>query len=649
MSQSRQIWEQLRWDLLALVILIAGVAIYAVLQQPRLYPAQHPQTQGSKPPDRTEGDVLLIVPNAPAARAVDFETLDCTFTWFNILWQHFGTFATTSIDTLTPQLLSGHTMVVVPSRVAAEMGSTGRDHLDEFARQGGQLVVETPRQEWAGITGLSTIGAINRAQQITSIEGLGADNPLSEHLFDVPLAGRLLPSGEVESGPADAVLFEIDDQPGLVARELDDGNVYSLLFDFSCSLLAMHQGKPTRDLKFGAPDEQEWLPTASRVAHENLLATAVPYAELLQRSLLERLPERRPMPRLWPYPGDARGAAMTIHPAETSPRAAFGYADRARRQDAHSTLFIAPDFASAEHAALAAESNADIGLLWVLGQRRTPIAEGVGVGAIAAWHRELSLPRQRTGLEMALGTDRPVTQVRTEGTLWKSDWDGTFRTMAAAGLRFDTSFGPVDAAHYGYLFGTGMPFYPLDDRGRPFPVLEVPFVLDGANITTDRLEELLSTSQEGLHQPLVVSLGADAMEKEPSVGILLGYRAFHDLARDHEHWLTTVADYADFLAARRHSVITSQWSEDEHRLTVSVNLVGAKLDTKPEGAIPSIAVPEEYENRGIERIEIDDEEVEFTASATSGTGRERLIELPAGRHVVSVFYESPPPDGEDGS
>ncbi len=641
MSRRQTLWDHLRWDLLALIVIGALTLGYAMLQQPRIQPAELALTDGSKPPDRSEGDILLVLPMAPAAQATNFATMDCTFSWFNALWQHFGTFATAPMDHITPQLLAGHAVVILPSRVASEIPSNTREHLADFARQGGQLIVEAPRQIWEPITGLSTVGTIGRAESVTSAEGLGIDGPLRDHLLEVPLTGRILPTDELELRPSGPVILEVEGQPGLVVEPLGDGHVYSLLFDFACSLLAMNQGKPTREMEFGPPDAEPWLPTDQRVAYEALLSSHIPYATVLQRALFDRLPEARPMARLWPFPGHYSGAAMTIHTAHEDPRAAFGYADRARKQEASSTIFAAPDYFTSDHTALTETVNADVGLLWVLGQTRPPITEGVGVGAIEPRSRELSLARQHAKLESAFGGPSSISQVRTEANLWKTDWDTTFRNLAAAGLRIDSSFGPSDPAHFGYLFGSGMPFFPLDDRGRPLPVMEVPFAFDGASISSPRLRQLLEASRDGFHQPVVVSLAADAMKRHPSVGIMLGFRDFHQLARETEHWLTTIGDYTDFLTARRHSVITSQWSPEQSRLTISVNLMGARLSSAPKGAIPSVAIPDQYQGRAIERIEVDDDTIAVDLSTRSGFGDERLLELPPGRHVVSVFYEPP--------
>ncbi len=654
MARSQLLWNHLRWDLLALIILGLLVFAYSTVQSPRFQPSDSPMTQGSKPPDRTEGDLLLVLPDAPAAQATNFDNLDCSFAWVNALGHHFGTFASAPANSVTPQLLAGHSVAIVPSRVASELSSVVREDLETFVRQGGVLIVETPRQGWDRITGMSTVGEVDQATLITSVDGVhremidATDEEPHHPLFDVPLSGRILPASglDADGGSSTEVAFEVDERPGLVIRPLEEGYVYSLLFDFACSLTAMYQGKPTQELSFGPPDREPWLPTSHRVADERLLATDVPYAEVLQRALFERLTTARPVARLWPFPGDARGAAMSHHPANSSPRAAFAYADRARKQEARSTLFATADNWSSHHHSLANEIGADVGMIWVLGQKRNPITEGVGPGAFEPIAREVTLPDQRALFEMA-GGGRSTTLVRTEETLWQTDWATTFRTLAGAGLRVDTSFGPSEPSQFGYLFGTAMPFYPLDELGLPLPLLEAPFVLDGSGLTRARLRQLFESSAAGFHQPLALNLSAEAMVEAPSAEMLLGYRQFHEMAAEYDHWLTTVQDYVDFLAARRRAVLTSQWSPTDGRLTVSVNLLGIRLPGSEDGAVPSVAVPAEFRGGAVARVKIDDERLLPNALSTSGDGRELLIELPAGRHVISVFYHSPPePESE---
>ena len=647
MARQRTILGALTWDIGALIVLGLLALLWGTLQEPSLQRTTSLQTNGSRPPDRTEGDVLLLLPATPAAQAAELRALDCSYGWFNALWHHYGAFATAQSDNLSPQILAGRSVVIVPERVALDLPRAALGALEDFARQGGQLVVELPREGWETITGVATTGKVGQARRVTSVDGLGAHGPIREHLIDAPLSGPLLPSAPMLPRPAGPVILEVEEQPGLLVQALGEGQVFTLLFDYACSLTALHQGKPTRQMDFGPPGSPRWQPTEGRVAHERLLSSHVPYADLLKRALFDRFSEHRPMPRLWPFPGTHMGAVANAHPSAESPRAALGYADWARKNEGNATIFAAADRFTASQAALADQVGAEVGLLWVLGQERAPLTESRGVGALQPWARELPLAEQRARLQANLGDQRPVRLMRTEASLWENDWDSTFRRISAAGLRVDTSFGPTSAEHFGYLFGSAMPYYPIDTRGLPLPVLEAPFVLSGANIDPARLQRMLVNSETYFHQPLTVSVPADAMAREPAAGILLGFRQLHDLARDHQHWVTSVGDLIDFLIARRQSVLTSQWSSAEQRLTISVNVLGARLRSAPEGAIASVAFPREFEGRPIRRVLVDDQEVASSRLASSGPGDERILAMTPGRHVITVYYEAPAPSPAD--
>ncbi|RAL24659.1 hypothetical protein DL240_00165 [Lujinxingia litoralis] len=633
----------LKWDLGALLLLGLLTLLWSSLNEPTLQPAESPQTNGSRPPDRTEGDVLLLLPATPAAQAAELRALDCSYGWFNALWHHYGAFATAQSDNLSPQILAGRSVVIVPERVALSLPRAAMSALEDFARRGGQLVVELPREGWEPLTGISTTGAVGQARRITSADGLGVHGPLREHLVDTPLTGPLLPTAALLPRPAGPVILEVEEQPGLLVQPLGQGRVYTILFDYACSLTALHQGKPARHMEFGPPGSPRWQPTENRVAHERMLTSHVPYADLLKRALFDRFSEHRPMPRLWPFPGRHMGAVMNTHPSSESTRAALGYADWARKNEGASTIFVAADRFTPSQAAMADQVGAQVGLLWVLGQDRPPLTKARGLGAMQPWAEELNLAEQLTKLEANLGQGRQIRLVQTEEGLWEGDWDATFRRLSAAGLRVDTSFGPGASEHYGYLFGTGMPFYPIDSRGLPLPILEAPYVLRGANINPARLKRMLVNSQNYFHQPLAINVPADAMAETPAAGILLGFRELHDLARAHEHWVTSVGDLIDFLVARRQSVLTSQWSAAEQRLTISVNVLGARLQSAPEGAIASVAFPRDFEGRPIRRVVLDDEDVSLSRLANSGAGDERVLEMPPGRHVIAVYYEPPAP------
>ncbi len=642
MARKQSILGALKWDFVLLGLIALGFGLMAVVDHPHFEPATSKTTTGSRPPDRTEGDVLLLLPDVPAAQAENFDELDCSYGWFNGLWQHFGSFATTMNRNLSPEILAGRSVVIVPRRVAAAMPSTGISALAGFARNGGQVIVEQPGEGWELLTGVSTKGKTREARAITSAEGLGVHGPMRKHLPNTPLSGKLLPAPALEAYPSGPMLMEVDGQPGLTVNKLGKGYVYTFLFDFGCTVTGIQQGVPTEGMNFGRKKGKHLLPVDERVANKRMLKNHVPYADLLERALFHRLSEVRPMPRLWMYPGQKAGALMITHPTPTNTRAAIGYADWARKQKASSTVFVAPDMVTRTEAALLEETGAELGLLWVVGKERKPATERVGLGAIKPIERELNLSQQRQELTATVPGKKNIIFGRVEGSLWTNDWDTTFSQLLAAGIQVDDSFGPTDPDHYGYLFGTGFPYYPIDDRGLPLPILEFPFLLQGANANVARLDRILGNSEAYFHEPVTVSLPSDAMRTEPAPGILLTFRSAFDLAKKHRHWVTTIGEFHDFLSARRQSVLTSQWSPETRRLTISVNLLGARVRSLEGGAIPGVAFPRTWQNQEIDHVVLDDKELSPRKLVTTGDSFERIAKVGPGRHTMSVYYKAPP-------
>jgi len=641
-------WRHVRWDLLLLGLLLTGFAGYSVLQDPFRRPADEAETEGSRPPEQTEGDVVLLLPDAPAAPATAFDELDCSYAWYSALWQHYGSFATALARHLSPEFLAGRAVVIVPRRVARAMPANGINALASFARDGGQVVLEQPGEGWERLTGVTGSGEVRRARTITSVEGLDVHGRLRTHLPDVPLSGTLSPAPAMAPWPEGPVRLDVDSQPGLVTQRLGDGHVHTFLFEFSCTLLGLQQGSPDDGMQFGEEPRGDLIPTASRVADESMLEADVPYADLLEVALFEQLSDLRPLPRLWPYPDSYAGALLAIHPSSGDLESTLGFLEHSQRSEVHASALVASDRVSQPRLQAVRETRADIGLHWIRGLARPPVTERVGIGPLRPLARELSLRRQVEQLRSRLPDSESVRLVRNEAASHSRGWARTFRRMAAADLRVDVSYGPTRREHHGYLFGTGFPFYPIDERGLPFPILELPFVLQGPNLTPDRLREMLAGSENFYHQTLTLSIPGDAMRTDPTAGMLLAYRDAFRLADEHDHWKASVGDFTDFLSARRRSVLTSQWDPDSRRLTVSVNLIGARVDSLEPGAIPGIAVPRTHDREPIDRIVVDDDSYPTDRLASTGSGFERIVELSPGRHTVSVFYESPP-SGEDSS
>jgi hypothetical protein len=643
MNPRDSVLRALRWDLAALAIMGLVAFGYSALQSPTTRPAEDTTRDGGRPPDRPEGDILLLVPDSPAAEALVFDELDCTYAWFNALWQEHGSFATTLTRSLSPEVLAGRSLVIVPRRVAEAMPSTGIAALADFVRRGGQVMLERPTGEWSSLSGFRPTDARpRRAQTISSAEGIDAHGPMRRHLPKVPLSGSLIPAPSAPAYPQGPVLIEVDGQPGVVSHELGEGRVISTLFDVGCSLVGMQQGRPDDGMSWvrrGPDAEDPLMPTSGRVVDPRMLENKVPYADLLERAILGIPSRRRPLPKLWMYPGTSAGALVLTHSTPDNMRAALGLSDWSRRSGGASTIFVASDRADAAQVALARETGADLGLLWMRGVARPAPSRSIGVGALRPFAQQLSLVEQRDALDALLGPGGRAA--RAERARFDNHFSLTFEKMNAARVVLDHSLGPSGPEESGYLFGTGFPFYPIDERGLPLPLVELPFLLHEGSLTRDLLEDYLGNSAAYFHQVVAVSLPAHTMRTSPSAGALLALKDAHELAKEDRHWVATVRELLDFLSARRRSVLTSRWSPIERRLTISLNLVGVKSASLPQGATPGLAIPRVWRGQEIERVLIGERDVPLASLVTTGPSTDQLLSLPPGRHTVSVFYANP--------
>ncbi len=624
----------LRWDIAAIAILTFLVVTYDWLSQTRVRETPSELTAGSRPPDRTEGDILLLLPDTPSAEANHINELDCSYSWFNTLWQEYGSFATALTRDLSPEILAGRTLVIVPARVARDMPANGVRALESFVKRGGKLIVERPNEQWTSLASVFTTGKDRHARQITSVEGLELRGSIRDDLLTVPLTGLMTAAPDMEPYPDGPLLLEVDGQAGIVRQEIEKGEVFSFLYNHGCATLALQQGRPAAEsMTFKGSS------AAERSIHVEELSNRIPHADLLDRAILRRVTRDRPTPRFWYFPSTFSGAMIMTLDAPEDFASALSFADLAKKREGATTIYVAADRLDDTQAALARKTGAEIGLSWVRGVNRPFVTESVGIGGLRPVATELDLNAQFTRLNLTLPDSEPLRLGRVEESMMQPDWASTFRQLAAARVRMSSTLGPTKRDQWGYLFGTGFPFYPLDDRGLPLPMLESPFVMSGASLSRPRLESLLGRSEGGDFQVLVLSIPSDVMARAPSAGVLLAFKDAFDLARKHDHWVAQHGELLDFLSVRRRSVLTSQFSKEQRKLTISANVLGARSISIESGSIPSVAFPKTWDGEGVEVVELDGEPVDLRKLAQRGS--EYVVEVGIGRHVLMVQYAEP--------
>jgi hypothetical protein len=288
------------------------------------------------------------------------------------------------------------------------------------------------------------------------------------------------------------VLMTIDDVPAHLHRKVGEGHVFLLAFDFGMAMTALQQGIPGDDFSIPPISQASEAEAAAPftiperlVENPKLRQATAPYADLLERHVLYAPLRFRPAPRMWLFPETMMGAlAMTHDEGGIGDKAAF----MSLYEHEHgwtSTYFISPSDDGISNQGLDAlrSQGAALGLAWHRGVEDALYTTG-GIGRLKPFRYEMSLIEQHKRLEGWAGQRVHIARARNQR--WDRDYTLNWRKMAAAGVFIDSTYGPGDPNSLGYLFGTGLPFLPIDRNSLPLPVYEIPYILsDTAGLGPD--------------------------------------------------------------------------------------------------------------------------------------------------------------------
>lgn len=622
----------LRWDAVAVGVLVLAAALYSYQTNPYYLAAENSGVHGSRPPDRIEGDVLLLIPDSPAANARAVSELDCTYGWFNALWQQTGSFGTALTRNLSPELLAGRHTVIIPEQVARALPETGRNALHEFARNGGNLVVELPTSGWGPVAGFDSVSEGDQPAELISIEA-PKGSPYRK-LEGLPLFGD---HSGVRLHEETETLAKTDTGPALTVRQTGDGAVFASFVNIGCTVTVLQQGltdPKSQSISIGA--DRQFQPTAARSVEFQRQHPAVPSADLLESFIVEKLRDQTPFGTLWKYPPDKKGLVSVTHPVHrpADTPALHAYREWTRSQDFAGTPMVTLGSVLSDSGISGArQSEQPVGLIWPRAEKDVEPAP-FRFGPATLYEYERTLTRQLDKLENTIGSSA-VRFTRTQNTLWQSSWGATFQSLAGADVSLDTSFGGLQKNRYGYLFGTSYPYYPIDRGGLPFPLLELPFTFHGPNIRPESIATFATDSAKKYHEPVVISAPANMMARTPSANRLEALQVAVERAKKLNLWKVDLRAFQTFLTDRRQSVLTSQWSPEKRRLELSVDLAS------PKGPVPGIVVPERVDEEPVESVRrlVDEKWVAIQPSKHMSISRDRVVfELPPGEHSVRITY-----------
>jgi hypothetical protein len=270
-------------------------------------------------------------------------------------------------------------------------------------------------------------------------------------------------------------------------------------------------------------------------------------------------------------------------------------------------------------------AGAEIALHWDRGYPE-PRLRKIGIGLFEPLAIRETLGEELRAI-VRLASPQPVVSHRLHGLLWGEDWAGTFRALAAAGLRLDSSLGPTGDVPPGYPFGTALPFHPLDDNGRPFALWEVPFTFqDDESMERGDTARLLAANAALGHGLVVPIFHSSTMAYVPSVDRFEEWLEAPAAAAAARHWRGRFADLLAFLDARaeagldleacgaRVCRLTARASGPGQALQLAASTAAGKLAACLVDGVPRelVALPRPDAARLLLPIEPGDHRVELT-------------------------------------
>lgn len=608
----------------------------------------------SAPEENVAADVLVVLPETTLATGLDGMAFDAT--WLSTVEQEVGPVRFASASLLARTHLDGAAWVIVPRTSAAQLDPAQVQFLRSWVEDGGVALVEQPEGPWESIAG-QVFGAtrLREARRLTSFDGAVTRGNMREVLLGMPLQTSLATynPATLSRGRDYNVLLEIDGQPGVVEIPARDGSFILLLFDFGRYVGTMQQGRPQDDLTVPPPTSSRGPITSDLVASETLRTATVPYADLLERNLVYLLDERRPVGRLWGFPGAARGALVATHSEAAAGEMVGFMPEWEHTAGVRSTIFAVARSLTPEALSRVSRIEADVQLQVVPPGHALVPHRYWGVGRFEPVRREMSIAEQRDALADDLAPYGPVVATRTLDGAWSGTWAGAFEALDAVGAVIDTSYAPSRLARTidglpreeaGYLFGTGLPFRPLAPTGHRFAVMELPTTLSdaAAGYSVGRLRELIIGSASGYHTAIVADWRPDTMSDRPSFDALEGWRSAFGLATTQELWLTTVAEYAEFVRRRAASRVRSEFVAADRRLVIDAELVGPERGVEdPMALTPSVAFPTRYDNRPVTSVLVDGAPRDPSTIDLSGDRVLHILPLSPGSHRIEVQWSLP--------
>lgn len=576
-----------------------------------------------------------VTPRATTANrtAAPFEQNDWGAAWLNTLEQAFGNAVAVAAEDLAApdaRLDDFEVLVLSPEAVDAIEAAILIPRLEAWTRAGGVLVLDRPTLAMQRLSGVQCSTEEVPATRFTSWRGIQGVDAWWQ---SCPTPTRR--SAAVTMDDDVLVVAELDLTPVVLERPLGAGLVQTIAFDYPQWLVAMQQGTPA-DEEYGVTKRfgrYDWLlEPEDIVCDERLLDNPIPYADALEDALVEGWCATAPRARWWRFPQTWRGAFLMTHDEDLQGGAASAFLTEHEREiGATSTHFLILNrrlwetwYESEDWFAWFEQRDADLQLHWNV------LPMPIGFWKIEPFRVRYSMTQQHALLSKHVG--RPIAN-RTHYLIIGDHYTRAFRVLHEYGIRWDTTYGPNRGGR-GYLFGTGLPYRPLDTDGTPFPLWEIPFVTqeDWGDASPQFLAKLLDESKAVYHQMIIPIFHPHLITLEPEGEAF--WKGSYEAARAANHGITNFREWDMFWSDRRASRCRSVFTNE----TLEV-----RFDARSDGL--SLQIPErvrDHEHRvsTLISIAVDGVRVDGERIATVG-GACRLVPVLRGEGRLVARYATP--------
>ncbi len=568
--------------------------------------------------------VVLVM--GETADAKTFRQADWSGAWANTLVQEISGCSVISVSRVDDDLLQDTSLLVLSRSASGQLAGTQVASLEKWVMRGGLAIVEQQSNTLSNLTGVSVagVGEAWSPARVTKVAGS------AQEWADLTLM-PLVTSCMTLSKRADdtTVAMEMDDQPVVLVRHIGEGAVCTYLFDVGQQLTALQQGVPSKGFRVVDKRGAGGIVDApDLICSSGPLDCSIPFADVLERWMVGLLEDIRAIPRMWYYPYDYDGAVAITHDEDWFGDASSFVTEHEKASNYSSTFFmIARGPLTSQGLDIMSGLGADIQIHWNREMLRWR-DKAVRRWFVVFTRGDGSLRKQIRVLEEKLGGKGEVSLCRIHRLSWGGRYTRPYRIMEAAGVKLDSTLGPAGKTGRGYLFGTGLPFHPIDTNGKLFSLLEVPFQIQARYSGVDRsyIGDLLRNSSVRYHE-IITALyhPSDLVEGSP---VTEDWYVFHELARQENHWMITLSDLVGWWTARQAVEIGN----------VKWNGTSLSYDCAATLDRMAIIVPLSHNGLAISSIFVDSGPAQATRTISLQGRQYVLVRIDQGRHFISVVY-----------